>query len=201
MTKTITELLNNNADWANKIRQENPEFFRESATQQSPKYLWIGCADSRVPASLVTGLEPGELFVHRNVSNRVDESDLNIAAVLQFSILALKIEHIIVCGHTHCGGVKAALTKSVDGQLAEWVSPIGDLAAESNIQEQQFDSQADWVNSVCELNVASQIKTLRDNQYLKEAAKIGHKVMLHGWIYNLETGLVKDLEISTSNLD
>lgn len=200
MTRSITDLLENNSRWAEGMRLEDPEFFDRLAAQQSPKYLWIGCSDSRVPANVITGLAPGEVFVHRNVSNRVENSDRNILAVVQFAVLSLRVEHIIVCGHHDCGGVKAALTRSTEGPLSDWVSPIRMLAMDSGTEESHFDNQDAWINEVCELNVADQVGTLLQNQYLKEAAELGHEVTVHGWVYSLKNGLIKDLNVSASNM-
>lgn len=201
MTESITDLLNNNSLWAENVRKEDPEFFDKLAAQQSPKFLWIGCSDSRVPANVITGLAPGEVFVHRNVSNRVENTDRNILAVLQFAVLTLKVEHIIVVGHHDCGGVRAALTRSMEGPLGDWVSPIRMLALDSKVEASDFDSEDDWVNEVCELNVKSQVNTLLQNQYLKEAASQGQRVSVHGWVYSLKNGLIKDLQVSATNLD
>lgn len=201
MTNSITDLLENNSRWAANVSEGDPSFFKKLAGQQSPKFLWIGCSDSRVPANVITGLAPGEVFVHRNVSNRVENTDRNILAVLQFAILSLKVEHIIVCGHHDCGGVKAALTRSTEGPLCEWVSPIRMVAIDNQADESKFSTQEEWVNKVCELNVQDQIETLLQNQYLKEAATLGQKVSVHGWVYSLQNGLIKDLGVSASNLD
>ena len=201
MPETIRYLLDNNANWANDIQQDDPSFFERLAAQQNPRYLWIGCSDSRVPANVITGLAPGEVFVHRNISNRVENSDRNILAVIQYAVLTLKVEHIIVCGHHHCGGVKAALTRSTQGPISDWVSPIRMLAHDHQCDQEHFSSEEEWVNEVCELNVASQVATLLENQYLIEAAAIGHKVGVHGWVYSLENGRIKDLGVSKTNMD
>lgn len=201
MASSIPELLENNSRWADSVNREDPEFFHKLAAQQSPKYLWIGCSDSRVPANVITGLAPGEVFVHRNISNRVENTDRNILAVLQYAVLSLKVEHIIVCGHYECGGVRAALTKSTEGPLCEWVSPIRILAIDNQAEESNYTNEADWINRVCEINVEDQVETLLGNQYLKEAASIGQKVMVHGWVYSLQNGIIKDLGVSASNLD
>lgn len=201
MTQSISDLLDNNSRWADSVRQSDPDFFSKLAAQQTPKFLWIGCSDSRVPANVITGLAPGEVFVHRNVSNRVENTDRNILAVIQFAVLSLKVEHIIVCGHHDCGGVKAALTRSTDGPLSDWVSPIRMLALDTQTDESQFSNQREWVNRVCELNVEDQVSTLLQNQYLKEAASLGQRVSVHGWVYSLNNGLIKDLKVSASNLD
>jgi len=181
MSDSISDLLDNNARWAGKIQQEDSKFFERLAAQQRPKYLWIGCSDSRVPANVITGLAPGEVFVHRNVSNRVENTDRNILAVVQFAVLSLKVKHIIVCGHHDCGGVGAALTRSTDGPLRDWVSPIRALALDKKCLQSDFDNQKDWVNRVCEMNVEDQVTTLLQNQYLKEAADSGQQISVHGW--------------------
>ena len=135
------------------------------------------------------------------MSNRVENTDRNILAVIQYAVLSLKVEHIIVCGHHDCGGVKAALTRSTEGPLSEWVSPIRLLAVDTQTERSHFDNQEDWVNRVCELNVEDQVATLLENKYLKEAADEGHRVSVHGWVYSLNNGLIKDLQVSATNLD
>ena len=201
MSDSIRDLLENNARWADKTHKEDSHFFERLASQQSPKFLWIGCSDSRVSANVITGLAPGEVFVHRNVSNRVENTDRNILAVVQFAVLSLKVEHIIVCGHHDCGGVRAALTRSTDGPLSDWVSPIRMLALDNECEEAKFESQEAWINRVCEMNVEDQVATLLQNQYLKEAANNGQEVSVHGWVYSLQNGLIKDLKVSASKLD
>ena len=199
----IDQLIENNRAWAQRQTEENPGYFTDLAEQQSPKFLWIGCSDSRVPANVVTGLAPGEVFVHRNISNRVVNEDSNIQAVLQYAITALKVEHIIVCGHYGCGGVQAALNNETDGYVRNWVEPIRRSALRHNLcQPSTADSspvdsakcsQESW-DRACELNVLDQISKLEQNPFVQEARRQGQPLSLHGWIYRLENGIIQILD-------
>lgn len=200
MTIDISTLLENNRLWSSATRDQDPQFFSRLAAQQSPRYLWIGCSDSRVPANVITGLAPGEVFVHRNISNRVENWDRNILAVLQFAVLHLRVEHIIVCGHHDCGGVRAALYDDLRGPLGDWILPIRRLAEADAQTAKDFGQVGDWVNHVCELNVREQVQVLLDNPYLQEAAALGHRVEVHGWVYSLKDGVIRNLGVSGANI-
>lgn len=188
-------LLENNREWSRKMREQDPQYFERLANQQSPRFLWIGCSDSRVPANEITGLAPGEVFVHRNISNRVENWDRNILAVLQFAINQLRVEHIIVCGHHGCGGIKAATEGTEEGPLGDWILPIRRMVQDAPLQREDFASENDWINYLCEQNVREQVRVLRKNFCIREAERAGQQVQLHGWVYGLNDGLIRDLGV------
>jgi carbonic anhydrase len=194
----IKTLLENNARWSADVSRREPEFFRQLAQQQAPEYLWIGCSDSRVPANQITGLAPGEVFVHRNVSNLCLNTDINLLSVLQYAVDILKVKHIIVCGHYGCGGVQAALRGRVEGVIDYWLNNIRDIYrrhrkafAPELTQEQQTDL-------LCELNVIEQVSNLSHCGIVTEAWNRGQDLTVHGWIYGIRDGVIKDLRISKS---
>ena len=188
-------LLQNNRNWAEQVRQEDPEFFPRLATQQKPKYLWIGCSDSRVPANQITGLVPGEVFVHRNVANVIGSDDPNCQSVIEYAVNALEVEHIIVCGHYKCGGVQAAMQGTATGIVADWIASISDIW---NAQQPNLAAlpAAERLAALCELNVQHQLKSLAQSPAVNEAWSQGRALSLHGWIYSIEDGLLKDLGLS-----
>ena len=192
----IMLLLENNRNWAEKQRQADPNYFSDLAAQHNPKYLWIGCSDSRVPANIITGLAPGEVFVHRNVSNRIVHEDSNIQTVLQYAIETLKVEHIIVCGHYGCGGVKAGLEGNTRGYMRNWLEPIRRNAIRFGACRHDFEGPVEddslW-DRACELNVLQQVRQLRENPFVQDAGKRGQTLSLYAWIYHLENGLIKTL--------
>lgn len=190
---TLPELIENNRNWAAKITAESPEFFETLAESQTPKYLWIGCADSRVPANQITGLVPGELFVHRNIANLVVHSDLNMLSVLQYAVDALKVEHVIICGHYGCGGVRAAISPEPNGLVDNWLRHIEDTAVVNWDDLKVLDDDA-RVNRLCELNVVQQAKNLSRTTVLQEAWTRGQKVDIHSWIYSLKDGHIHTLQ-------
>lgn len=194
--KDIKGLLKNNREWAAAQLKEDPNYFSDLSDQQAPKYLWIGCSDSRVPANVITGLAPGEVFVHRNVSNRVVHEDSNIQTVLQFAIESLKVEHIIVCGHYGCGGVKAGIEGNSHGYVRNWVEPIRRNIIRFGLCRHDFEGpledQSLW-DRACELNVLHQVRQLRENPFVQDALKSGQKLELHAWIYSLNDGLIRSL--------
>lgn len=190
--ENVQDLFDNNRRWAEKMEQESPGFFSRLATQQKPNYLWIGCSDSRVPANQITGLMPGEVFVHRNVANVVSQTDLNCMSVIDFAIRTLQVRHIIVCGHYGCAGVKAALDDETEGVIDHWLSGIRDLSSRNKQRLSQLndiDAQA----LMCELNVRQQVRTLCRTTVLKQAWKRGEQVDVHGWVYGVNDGLLRDL--------
>jgi carbonic anhydrase len=191
--KTLPELIENNRNWAAKITAENPQFFETLAEAQTPKYLWIGCADSRVPANQITGLMPGELFVHRNIANLVVHSDLNMLSVLQYAVDALKVEHVIVCGHYNCGGVRAAISPQANGLVDNWLRHIEDTAEVNWDELKPLDEDA-RVDRLCELNVVQQAKNLSRTTVLQDAWARGQKVDIHSWIYSLKDGHLHTLQ-------
>ena len=191
----LSTLLENNRKWAAAEQEKDAGFFSRLANQQKPKYLWIGCSDSRVPANQITGLAPGEVFVHRNVANVVQLNDPNCQSVVQFAIEALEVEHIIVCGHYKCGGVHAAMQGSASGTVAQWISGISSLYADEKEALNQLP-EADRFNVLCELNVRHQLANLAQSAPIQHAWAAGRDLSLHGWIYSIEDGLLKDLEVS-----
>jgi carbonic anhydrase len=188
----IDHLLDNNRAWANSILANDPDFFRKLSTQQNPEYLWIGCSDSRVPANQITGLAPGEIFVHRNVANVVAETDFNVLAVMQYAVDVLKVRHIIVCGHYGCGGVRAALENFRHGMIDNWLAGIRSLARR-NQEELNALGTDQAVDRLCELNVLSQSAHVARTTILEDAWERGQEISIHSWIYRLSTGLITPL--------
>ena len=192
----LEDLKANNRAWSAKKTQVDPNFFRRLENQQSPKYLWIGCSDSRVPANEIVGLDPGELFVHRNVANLAPPQDANYLSVLQFAVDVIKIEHIMVVGHYGCGGVAAAVDGQRRGLVDHWLHPIREVHHEHRHELEALpDEKAKW-DRLVELNVIRQVKNVASDVFVMEAWKRGQPLCVHGWVYTLGTGLVTDLGIS-----
>src|ERR1041385_5785583 len=187
---TLARLLDNNAAWAARMAENDPEFFRRLQRQQAPEYLWIGCSDSRVPANEIVGLAPGEMFVHRNVANIVLPTDPNAMAVIEFAVEQLGVRHIIVTGHYRCGGVRAALEGNATGYTKQWLAPLVQLALEQKTVLDALPTFDERWAKLCELNVIRQVMTLRQWSH-------GRSVMLHGWIYDLADGLLRDLNVTS----
>jgi carbonic anhydrase len=193
-------LLENNRNWVAQRLKEDPEFFSRLSNQQAPKYLWIGCSDSRVPANQITGLEPGEVFVHRNIANVVVHTDLNCLSVLQFAVDVIKIEHVIICGHYGCSGVHAALNGTRVGLADNWLRHVQDVAEQNEtylgkvLKDERHDR-------LCELNVLSQVQNLCRTSVLQDAWYRGQKVTVHGWVYGVKDGLITDLNASCDNAE
>lgn len=195
----IGDLLQRNAHWAATKARVDPEYFRRLSVQQAPDYLWIGCSDARVPANEVVSLDPGELFVHRNVANLAPPQDSNFLSVLQFAVEVLKVKHIIVCGHYGCGGVRAALSGKRHGLIDHWLAPIRCLYEDEG---EHFDRILDFearVNAVCEANVLAQVRAVAANPFVQEAWARGQGLSVHGWIYSIKDGLIRDLETSVAS--
>ncbi|HAV13139.1 MAG TPA: carbonate dehydratase [Opitutae bacterium] len=190
---TLFKLLERNREWAAHVAKEDPNFFKTLSEQQHPKYLWIGCSDSRVPANQITGLMPGEVFVHRNIANVVVHTDLNLLSVLQYAVDILKVEHIIVCGHYGCGGIRAAAQDDHIGIIDNWLRHIQDIQT-LNIAELEPLSKEDHINRLCELNVVAQSNNLRRTSIVREAWKRGQSIEIHSWIYSLTDGRLKPLQ-------
>ena len=195
MNSSLQHLFDNNRAWAARMEQQRPSFFSQLARQQSPKYLWIGCSDSRVPANEITGLDPGEVFVHRNIANVVVHSDLNALSVIQFAVDHLKVEHIMVVGHYSCGGVLAALRGTRVGLADNWLRHVHDvkLRHRKRLDHLTIAQQQD---TLCEMNVIEQVGNVALTNVLQDAWARGQKVTVHGWCYGLADGLVKDLGVS-----
>jgi carbonic anhydrase len=191
-----SELFANNRAWAERQTRRDPAFFERLCAIQAPDYLWIGCADSRVPANEIVGLAPGELFVHRNVANVVAPDDINCAAVLQYSVEVLAIKHVIVCGHYGCGGVEAALGAALQGPLERWLQHVRDVrAAHATELDRLPDRHARW-RRLCELNIAEQVQAVSRVPAVREAWGRRQPLAIHGWIYDLRDGLLHDLEVT-----
>lgn len=190
---TLFKLLERNHQWAEEVALENPGFFKTLSEQQHPKYLWIGCSDSRVPANQITGLMPGEVFVHRNIANMVVHTDLNLLSVLQYAVEMLNVEHIIVCGHYGCGGVRAALSNDSLGLIDNWLRHIKDVRIQ-NCEEIDSLSEDAKLNRLCELNVLAQTQNLRRNSIVQQAWERGQSLEIHSWIYSLDDGRLKPLQ-------
>lgn len=196
---SISQLLKNNQRWAEKIRKEDPEFFENLSHQQTPQYLWIGCSDSRVPANQITGLAPGEVFVHRNVANLVVHTDLNCLSVIQFAVEVLKVKHIIVCGHYGCGGVKAALERAEFGLIDNWLRHIQDIGETYDTELKKFKDPVERWDRLSELNVIEQVYNVCRTTIVENAWKQKQKLTIHGWIYRITDGLIRDLDMNISS--
>ena len=194
--KKITDLLENNRKWSREVTENDPRFFADLAAQQNPDFLWIGCSDSRVEASRIVGLMPGEIFVHRNVANLVNHTDMNCLSVIQFAVEVLQVEHIIVCGHYGCGGVQAALEDQRHGLIDNWLRHIQDTA---NLYSHLLDAIAEpdaKLDMLCQLNVAEQVLNVGETTIVQDAWNRGQQLEIHGWIYGLKDGLIRDLDIT-----
>ena len=191
----VAQLFDNNRKWAAEMTAARPDFFRTLAAQQFPGYLWIGCSDSRVPANQIVGLLPGELFVHRNVANVVVHTDLNCLSVLQFAVDVLQVNHVIVCGHYGCGGVKAALENAKLGLIDNWLRHVQDVRQQHAAEIDALAPSAQ-LDRLCELNVIEQAVNVARSTILQDAWKRGQSIAVHGWIYRLRDGLVRDLGFS-----
>lgn len=196
--KKLNHLFERNLVWANKIKDENPNFFSQLSKQQAPEYLWIGCSDSRVPANEIVNLPPGEVFVHRNIANVVVHSDLNCLSVIQFAVEVLKVKHIIVCGHYGCGGIKAALENQEHGLIDNWLCHIKDVR---RFHAEKFKGlgHEEKIDLLCELNVVEQVKNVCNSTIVQSAWKNSADLTVHGWVYGLNDGLLKDLQTSINS--
>ena len=195
----LRHLLERNKEWAEKVRLEDPDFFKRLSKMQAPKYLWIGCSDSRVPANQITGMQPGEVFVHRNIANVVVHTDLNCLSTIQFAVDLLKVEHIIVCGHYGCSGVHAALSNTRVGLADNWLRHIADVANKhaAFIQSEELHSMRHA--RLCELNVIEQVVNVCQTTVAEDAWARGQKLAVHGWVYSLLDGRIRDLSMSISS--
>jgi carbonic anhydrase len=198
MSHSLQHLFDNNRTWAERMEREQPGFFSRLANQQSPKYLWIGCSDSRVPANQITGLDPGEVFVHRNVANVVVHSDLNALSVIQYAVDFLKVEHILVVGHYGCGGVLATLRGARVGLADNWLRHVHDVKMRHRKRIDHLPVQ-EQEDVLCEMNVIEQVGNVALTNVIQDAWSRGQKVSVHGWCYGLRDGLAKDLGVSMSN--
>jgi carbonic anhydrase len=194
----LSHLFESNKAWADRIRQRDPEFFVKLSRQQSPSYLWIGCSDSWVPANEIVGLLPGELFVHRNIANVVVHTDLNCLSVMQFAVDVLKVRHIIVCGHYGCSGVRAALHGERHGLVDNWLRHVQDVRSKHESRLSGLSADADQGDRLCELNVIEQVANVCDTSIVRDAWERQQELAVHGWIYGLRDGLLRDLNTTVA---
>jgi len=196
---TLEHLIENNRRWSERITRQEPDFFSRLAEQQSPEYLWVGCSDSRVAANTIVGLMPGEVFVHRNIANLVVHTDMNCLSVMQFAVEVLRVKHIIVTGHYGCGGVAAALDRKRHGLIDNWLRHIQDTAnLYADVLSQISDAET-RIDKLCELNVIEQVINASETTVVQDAWDRGQELTIHGWIYGLKDGLVRDLDITLGN--
>lgn len=191
----IEKLLENNKAWAGRMLENDPEYFSRLEHQQNPRYLWVGCSDSRVPANQITGLAPGEIFVHRNIANLMPHTDFNSLSVLQFALEKLKVEHVIVCGHYGCSGIKAAMESESAGFVDNWLRHIKDIQmVHRRAYECMHESQRD--NCLTEWNVMHQVLHVAESSFVNQAWAAQQSVSIHGWVYSLQDGLIRDLDVT-----
>ncbi|CAN7296125.1 carbonic anhydrase [Caulobacter sp. LjRoot300] len=196
----LEDLKSNNLAWSLRKTEADPQFFKRLEGQQSPEYLWIGCSDSRVPANEIVGLDPGELFVHRNVANLAPPQDANYLSVLQFAVDVIKVKHVMVVGHYGCGGVAAAIDGQRRGLVDHWLHPIREVHAEHRHELDALPTQQDKLNRLCELNVIRQVRNVASDVFVQDAWARGQQLSVHGWVYSLGNGLVTDLNVGISSL-
>lgn len=197
---TLKHLFDNNHKWASEIRKRDPDFFSQLSRQQAPEILWIGCSDSRVPANEIVDLPPGEVFVHRNIANVVVHTDLNCLSVIQYAVDVLRVKHIIVCGHYGCGGIKAAMDNQEHGLIDNWLRHIKDVCR-FNMHKLEGLDEANKLDGLCELNVIEQVTNVCNSTIVQNAWERGADLTVHGWVYAIENGILKDLYTSISTLD
>jgi carbonic anhydrase len=199
--RILKNLFQSNKDWAEKIKTSDPDFFAKLSKQQSPEYLWIGCSDSRVPATDIVDVMPGEIFVHRNIANVVVHTDLNCLSVIQYAVEILKVKHIIVCGHYGCGGIKAAIENQEHGLIDNWLRHIKDVY---RFNREKIDSAAtmdEKINLLCELNVVEQVYNVCHTTIVQNAWESGQPLAVHGWIYSIEDGILRNLDVCITGKD
>lgn len=196
----LSHLFDSNQAWAKDIKEKNPDFFSQLSKQQAPEYLWIGCSDSRVPANQIVRLPPGEVFVHRNIANVVVHTDLNCLSVIQYAVDVLKVKHIVVCGHYGCGGIKASLEKNDHGLIDNWLRHVKDVSR-FHADKLEGLSPDEKMDALCELNIVEQVRNVCNTTIVKKAWKAGSELSIHGWIYSVENGILKDLDTCVSSLE
>jgi len=197
----LQNLFDNNRAWSERMTSDDPEFFQKLAQLQAPEYLWIGCSDSRVPANEIIGLPPGGVFVHRNIANEVIHTDLNCLSVIQFAVEVLKVKHIIVCGHYGCGGVTAAMHNQELGLIDNWLRHLKDIYQKHEGILNRIDDETTRINRFCELNVIEQVLNVCHTTIVQGAWRVSQPLSIHGWVYGLQDGLLKDLGVSISGKD
>ena len=199
--RILPELIANNRKWADDISDQDPEFFSSLAKKQAPEYLWIGCADSRVPANQIIGLLPGEVFVHRNIANVVIHTDFNCLSVIEYAVAVLKVKHIIVCGHYGCGGVKAASQNHHLGLIDNWLRHIRDVRQKHEAVLRVIGDEDERLDRLCELNVVEQAHNVCHTTVVQEAWENGQELAVHGWIYAIQDGLIRDMNVTITGPD
>ncbi len=199
--KTLKHLFDNNKAWASRLREQDPDLFRNLSQQQSPQHLWIGCSDSRVPANQIVGLLPGELFVHRNVANLVVHTDLKCLSVMQFAVDILKVRHVIVCGHYGCSGVRAALRRDRLGLSDNWLRHVQDVREKHEKHLADVHDEAEAIDRLAELNVIEQVANVSQTTIVRDAWERGQELAVHGWVYGLQDGLLRDLNVTMTSAD
>lgn len=197
---TPQDLLARNQQWRQRRVEADPEFFQRLANQQAPQYLWIGCSDSRVPASELIDLPPGEVFVHRNVANQVIHTDFNCLSVIQYAVDVLQVKHVIVTGHYHCGGVIATLERRSLGLIDNWLRHIEDVMVKHQVELDALPNQDARVRRLCELNVLEQVQSVARTTFVQRAWREGQSLQIHGWIYDVADGVLQDLQVSVSSI-
>ena len=199
--RVLHKLFKQNKKWAEKVKESDPNFFLNLSKQQNPEYLWIGCSDSRVPANEIIGMMPGEVFVHRNIANLVIHTDINCLSVIQYSVEILKVKHIIVCGHYGCGGIQVAMENKGHGLIDNWIRNIKDLHRYHKDEIESLESEKERVDLLSELNVVEQVENICHTAIVQDAWNSGQELSVHGWIYSIEDGILKDLDVCTTSLD
>lgn len=199
--RVLKQLFENNRHWADRVKRSNPEFFQNLSRQQKPEYLWIGCSDSRVSANEIVDLLPGEIFVHRNIANLVVHTDLNCLSVIQYAVEVLKVKHIILCGHYGCGGIQAAMESKEHGLIDNWLRNIKDVYRYHQAQIDALQDEKEKHNLLCELNVIEQVANICHTTIVQNAWRAGQELAVHGWIYSIEDGILKDLNVCITNPD
>ncbi|MHB8791296.1 MAG: carbonate dehydratase [Desulfobulbaceae bacterium] len=199
--RELKTLFEKNKQWAEKVKAARPDFFLNLSRQQKPEYLWIGCSDSRVPANEIVDMLPGEIFVHRNIANLVVHTDLNCLSVIQYAVEVLKVKHIIVCGHYGCGGIVTALEEGDHGLIDNWLQNVKDVYRYHRARIDGLESDQEKRDLMCELNVFEQVINLANTTVVQAAWRAGQKLTVHGWIYSIDNGILKDLDVCISDRD
>lgn len=197
--RVLKNLFEKNRQWAAKVRESDPDFFLNLSRQQNPEFLWIGCSDSRVPANQIVDMLPGQIFVHRNIANLVIHTDLNCLSVIQYAVEVLMVKHIIVCGHYGCGGVRAALENREHGLIDNWLRNIKDVYRWHREKIDALRGERERIDLLCELNVAEQVANICHTTIVQGAWKAGRELAVHGWIYSIENGILKDLNVCVTS--
>jgi carbonic anhydrase len=199
--RVLYNLFEKNKKWAEEVKESEPDFFLNLSKQQSPEYLWIGCSDSRVPANQIVGLQPGEIFVHRNIANLVIHTDLNCLSVLQYAVEMLRVKHVIVCGHYGCGGVQAAMDEKELGLIDNWLRNIKYLYHKHQAEIDALPTRKEQLDAMCERNVAEQVWNICHTTIVQNAWSSGQELAIHGWIYSIEDGILKDLDVCVTKAE